>query len=95
MKIGIKFHVVVVQWRQRNVQIACSTGKVVVFLSKPITFLLFLLPSPSSLLTLSITSPDRANCRQSMRIFVFLQMFFLFFNNFYNLNVGLPKLQNN
>ena len=30
MKIGIKFHVVVVQWRQRNVQIACSTGKVVV-----------------------------------------------------------------
>ena len=82
MKIGIKFHDVVVQWRQTNVQIACSTCKVVVLLSKPLTFLQFLLPSPSSLPTLSIISPDRANCGQSMRIFVFLQMFFLFFKQF-------------
>ena len=45
-------------------------------------FLPFLLPSPSSLVTLIIISPDRANCRQSMRISVFLQMSFLFFKRF-------------
>ena len=42
-----QFHVVVVRRRQRYVQKACCTCKV--YLSKPIAFLPFSLPSPSSL----------------------------------------------
>ena len=42
------FHVAVVQWRQRNVQKAWCTCKVVVLLNKPIAFFMLTLPSPSS-----------------------------------------------
>ena len=42
------FHVAVVQWRQRNVQKARCTCKVVVLLIKPIAFFMLTLPSPSS-----------------------------------------------
>ena len=46
------FYVIVVQWRQRNVQRSMLPGKVVVLLHKPIAFLTFSLPSPLSLLKL-------------------------------------------
>ena len=42
------FHVVVVQKRKRNVQKVSCTCKVVLLLIKPIAFMKFPLPSPSS-----------------------------------------------
>ena len=49
-----KFHVVVVQQRQRKVQKSVARAKLLFCHSKPIAFLPFSLPSPSSLLKLSI-----------------------------------------
>ena len=44
---------------------------------------------------LLIISPDRADCRRSMRSSVLLQMSFLFFKQFLKLYIALAKLQNN
>ena len=48
------FHVLVVQWRQRNVQKSVMHVQSCCFLNKPIAFLTFSLASPSSLLKLPI-----------------------------------------
>ena len=56
------FHAVVVQWRQRDVQKKCAIR--VVLLIKPIAFLKFSFPSPSSLLKLSIDGDGNENQRQ-------------------------------
>ena len=56
------FQVVVVQRRQRNVQEKCDcTCKFVVLPNKPIAFLTFLLPSPSSLLKLPVDYHRRSS----------------------------------
>ena len=54
------FHVVVVQKRKRNVQKVSSTCKVVVSPMKPIAFMKFSLPSPSSDLKVPIKLLGRA-----------------------------------
>ena len=54
------FHVVVVQKRKRNVQKVSCTCKVVVSPMKPIAFMKFSLPSPSSDLKVPIKRLGRA-----------------------------------
>ena len=51
-----KFHVLVMQCRQRNVPRRVMHVRVVVLVIKPIAFLTFSLPSPSSLLNLPFVS---------------------------------------
>ena len=51
-----KFHVLVMQCRQRNVPKRVMHVRVVVLVIKPIAFLTFSLPSPSSLLKLPFVS---------------------------------------
>ena len=91
------FHVVVVQWRQRNVQIAWSTCKVVVM---PI--------ETHSRLFCRSCCRRRRRCLRSLLFHPTEQIIdrackFLsscrcpscFTSNFYNFYIGLPKLQNN